>query len=189
MKNGTDCLIIGQVFKKLHLIVSDMSVWICCFRNRLGLVIIIAHVAYHTHVKAFYGLTRKPVLPRVHIPTEKKPCFVTEQNEFVVYFSSMYPMKAAVHKIQSCFTINCVNHSCLVWCKCSSFVALCVNDADMSLFSACQTMDFYWWCLQTSTILSVYSCTHCMICYFLEYSLLLKIFSHIIRFVIPVVSL
>lgn len=158
--------------------VNDISVWIYCVRKRMDLIIIVAHISFHTPVKALYGLTRETYSfksPHTHWD-ETHLCCWTEW----VCISTMYPMKVAVHKIQSCFT-NCVNHSCLVWCQCSSFVALCVDDPVMSLYSACQTRDFYWWCLQGSTISSIVSCTLCMFCYSLECSLLRKIFSLICK--------
>jgi hypothetical protein len=67
------------------------------------------------HLLTWDFLQKKvPVILRVHAVVEIKPSFIAQQNEYRVYFSSMYYMKAPVHKIQPCFmshVTGLVNHT------------------------------------------------------------------------------
>jgi hypothetical protein len=84
-------------------------------------VILVALTAHHTptkyHVITLHGLTQETVILIAHIFTKMKPSIATKQTECGVYFSSMFPMKAPIHKIQSCFMIGVVEfviHGCLI---------------------------------------------------------------------------
>lgn len=74
---------------------------------------------------------------------EMKPNFITTQNKYVVYFSSLHHMKVPVHTTISCFTgcvTESVNHS---GCIFSSSVAVCA-DAEANIFCANWNKDFCW---------------------------------------------
>ena len=74
--------------------VSDISVWIYCLRKRMGLIIIVAHISYHTPVKVLYGLTRKTCsFKSSHTHRDETHfCCWTEW----VCISSIYPMTVFV---------------------------------------------------------------------------------------------
>jgi hypothetical protein len=112
MKNCTDYLIIAQVLKKIVFKVSALSVWNFCLVKRTCLIIIVAHISYHTPVKTLYGLTWETCSfnsSHTHCDETSLCCW----TEWVCSLFFQYvPMKVAVHKVQSCFT-DFVNHSCL----------------------------------------------------------------------------